>query len=163
MKHAQQRWLLVSAVVLLSLLVVAIARGNHQQTTVRWVIGSSASALAQDDSKITVTGSGTFVLGELDEVTGGGTWETFDENGNSTGNGTYRVTSLVRFDEGPPFPPAGLALLRVAYDDGSRGVLVVSCHGPGSPDSMAEGIVASKGFVLYWNHIEAAAFFQLVE
>ncbi len=54
---------------------------------------------------------------------------------------------------------AGLAFLRVAYSDGSKGILVVSCDLPGNPppgpagapDSLFEGITASKGFVDYWN------------
>ena len=54
---------------------------------------------------------------------------------------------------------AGLAFLRVAYSDGSKGILVVSCDLPGnpppgpagSPHSIFEGITASKGFVDYWN------------
>jgi hypothetical protein len=53
----------------------------------------------------------------------------------------------------------GPAILRIAYSDGSKGILVVSCDLPGnppsgpagSPDSIFEGITASKGFVDYWN------------
>jgi hypothetical protein len=47
---------------------------------------------------------------------------------------------------------AGLAFQRVAYSNGSKGVLVVSCHAAvGSPDSIFEGITASMGFVDFWN------------
>jgi hypothetical protein len=46
---------------------------------------------------------------------------------------------------------AGLVVLRVAYSDGEQGTLVVSCHLVGTPDSVFEGITASKGFVDYWN------------
>ena len=46
---------------------------------------------------------------------------------------------------------SGLAFFRIRYSDGSRGVLVVSCHLPiGTPDSAFEGVTASKGFVDYW-------------
>ena len=41
-------------------------------------------------------------------------------------------------------------------------MLVISCNLPGTPDSVAEGIIASKGFVLYWNHIQATAFFRFL-
>jgi hypothetical protein len=44
-----------------------------------------------------------------------------------------------------------LAILRVAYSDGSRGVLTVSCHIVGTPDSVFEGVTTTKGFVDYWN------------
>jgi len=41
--------------------------------------------------------------------------------------------------------------LRIQYSDGEQGILVVSCHLVGTPDSVFEGITASKGFVTYWN------------
>jgi hypothetical protein len=40
-------------------------------------------------------------------------------------------------------------VLRIDYDDGSKGVLGVYCHGPGAPDGIAEGISAMKGFMTY--------------
>ncbi len=137
--------------------------GQAETNKFQWVIGApnGAPAKAQDGSMITFKGSGTFEVGDADEVTGGGTWSL------STGeSGAYRVTSLVKFDLAPgsaaPVRPdfrAGLAFLRIAYSDGSRGFLVVGCHLPGTPDSVAEGIIASKGFVLYWNHVQAGAVF----
>jgi hypothetical protein len=132
--------------------------------------GGVASALAQDGSSIVLHGSGTFVApgggpGSSGAVTGGGTWETFAPDGTtSTGSGTYSVTGLVRWDAAPGTLPlidgigdaadasSGLATLRIAYDDGSQGVLVVSCHLPvGSPDPIFEGVRASKGYAFYWN------------
>src|SRR5690349_6145884 len=67
--------------------------------------GGMASADANDGSKITVTGSGTFQVGHEGAVRGGGTWETFDMAGTSTGKGTYRVRELVRFDVAPGTAP----------------------------------------------------------
>ncbi len=136
--------------------------------------GGIASALANDGAKITVTGNGTFVApgggrGASGAATGGGTWETFGASGASTGAGTYEVTGLVRWDIAPGAPPltdligdpderaAGLATLTVAYSDGERGVLVVSCHGVGTPDTVFEGITASKSFVDYFNRVAPAA------
>jgi hypothetical protein len=134
--------------------------------------GGIASASAIDGSKIVLTGEGTFVApaggnGTSSAVTGGGTWETFTAANVSTGSGTYWVTGLVRWEVAPgilPSPPvtdnidsasnasSGLAVLRITYSDGSRGVLVVSCHLPvGAPDPSFEGITASKGFVDYFN------------
>jgi len=132
-----------------------------------------ASAHANDNSAITLTGSGTFVApagggGTSSAVTDGGTWETFDASGGPTGKGTYKVTGLVRWEEAPgslvgigitdtlgPIADtrAGLAVLRIEYSDGESGVLTVSCMLPGSPAGIFEGITASKGFVDYWNRV----------
>ncbi|HKA11358.1 MAG TPA: hypothetical protein VKI99_12910 [Candidatus Dormibacteraeota bacterium] len=148
------------------------------ETTVRWDIisvdfaagtvsaGGVASALANDGSKITLTGSGTFPPDEEGDVTGGGTWKTFSRTGGQTGSGTYRVTGFVSWERAPGTPPlpidkignladnsAGLAVLRVRYSDGSRGVLTVSCHLVETPGSVFEGITTTKGFVDYWNRV----------
>jgi len=131
--------------------------------------GGHASALANDNSKITVTGTGTFVApagggGTSSAATGGGMWTVCNAAGTGCTSGTYEVTGLVRWEQAPGTPSpanidliddgetsAGLAVLRVAYDDGERGILVVSCHLVGTPDSVFEGITASKGLVDYWN------------
>ena len=149
--------------------------GNHHM---RWDIisvnfatgtasaGGVASARANDNSKITLTGSGTFRSnpGNPQDVTGGGTWETLGMGGVSTGSGMYQVTEFVRFEVAdgtfplqhdnvgnPADVRAGLLVVRVAYSDGSEGTLVVSCHINGTPDAVFEGVTASKGFVDYWN------------
>jgi hypothetical protein len=183
---------------LLPVLVGANASAEERNTTMRWDIilishfdpvngnvieaGGTAWAFAQDKSMITVMGSGTFTVGDSDDVTGGGTWKTVAEPPESTVNsGTYRVTGLVRFDVAPGAQTSnakdhigdgtladnrgGLAILRIAYSDGSKGILVVSCDLPGnlppgpagSPHSIFEGITATKGFVDYWNHGVPAA------
>lgn len=141
--------------------------------------GGSDSALANDGSKITLTGQGTFEPREPSEVTGGGTWMTFDAGGAPTGSGTYRVTEFIRFTVAPGVANglaidnipgstgdlsdhrSGLLFVKIAYSDGSKGVLVVSCDLPGGPGpdrpaapaSLFEGITASKGFVDYWNRV----------
>src|SRR5229473_2624027 len=182
-------WILGAALSLLPVLVVADTRDDA--ATIRWDIirivtfspsgnviaeGGMASAFAQNQSMITLTGSGTFTLGDSDDVTGGGTWQIVAPPPDSTTTrGSYRVTGLVRFDVAPGAQASnakdligdgtladnrgGLAILRIAYSDGSKGILVVSCDLPGnpppgpagSPDSIFEGITASKGFVDYWN------------
>src|SRR2546428_541367 len=126
--------------------------------------GGVASAKANDGSTITLTGSGAFRPGETDDVTGGGTWEPFNPTATSTGHGTYRVSRLVRFDVAPGTPPlphdnigiratirAGLVVLQISYSDGSRGILVVSCDLVGSPNTIFEGVTASKEFTDFWN------------
>ena len=164
--------LLIIALVVVPLAFTGVGLADDE-TTVRWDIvsidfvagtvsaGGNASAKANDGSSIKVTGSGTFQTSAgNDDVTGGGTWQI----SSPAGSGTYKVTRLVRFDLAPgTFPPltdnignaadghAGLAVLGIRYSDGSRGILVVSCHFNGTPDSVFEGITASKGFVDYWN------------
>lgn len=124
---------------------------------------------AGDDSKITLTGEGTFVLGEVHEVTGGGTWATATKDGSPIASGTYRVTELVFFKIAPSnFAAtglvdgfgnasdvrAGLAVLKVHYSDGENGVVVVVCNiGPPAPMTLIEGTTATKGFVDYSNPI----------
>ena len=180
-RKTTKAWLLGVVAVLLST-ITTVPVSSAQATHVRWDIisltgepltvnpGGIASARAQDGSKITMTGTGTFVApaggaGSASSATGGGTWETFAPGGGSTGSGTYWVTGLVRWDQAPgalgtpPFDnignpderSAGLAVLRIQYSDGEQGILVVSCHLVGTPDSVFEGITASKGFVTYWN------------
>lgn len=175
----KKRWLLGIGVTLLWITAtssVAMGQAAHVRWDIVRLVGPApgiASARANDCSKITLTGSGTFVApaggdGTSSAVTGGGTWETFSGSspcpcdstatGTSTGSGTYVVTGLVRWDEKGTFPAlpdnavGGLAILRVLFSDGSHGVLVVSCHAPsGSDHAVFEGITVSKSFVDYWN------------
>ena len=137
--------------------------------------GGIASASARNGSepsglKITLTGSGTFVApasrGGSGAVTGGGTWETFSGCPRacvSTGSGTYQVTRLASWEFANLQTPGaiidligpnganGNTVLRIQYSDGSEGTLGVGCHGPGAPDGITEGIIATKNFVTYWD------------
>jgi len=129
--------------------------------------GGIASARANDNSKITLTGSGTFRSnpGNPQDVTGGGTWTTYAPDGTTvTGSGTYEVTGFVSFVLAPGTAPlpndnigprenqrAGLLVVQVAYSDGSVGTLTLSCDLVGTPNSVFEGVTATKGFVDYWN------------
>ena len=133
--------------------------------------GGLASAEAQNGGKITLSGSGTFEVpdegGISDEVTGGGTWETFASGGASTGTGTYVVTGLVSWHQSkgtggartdnigdPEDASGGLVYLAIDYDDGTKGILVVSCRR--GVNDVFEGITASKGFVDYWERVPPA-------
>ena len=149
-----------------------LASGDN--TTVQFNItpnpatSTAAAALAEDGSKISMRGVGTFVPGNPEDVTGGGSWETRDKDGNVTGTGTWQANRLLKFDFAPgaianPAIRAGLAFLHVTYSDGSHGVVAASCFLPGAPASVAEGIIASKGFVLYGNHIHSPpTFFRVL-
>jgi hypothetical protein len=187
--RTNQRWFRISLTLLASPLIFALFAGaggdDHKETTYRWDLvqipnsnpptvfeGGFGSALANDGSRITVTGNGTFEPREPDEVTGGGSWTTYAPDGTTvTGNGTYRVQQLVRFDLAPGVltgtvdnipgakgdltdTRAGLMFVRIAYSDGSKGVLVFSCGLDGSPASIFEGVTLSKGYTDYWNPMQ---------
>jgi hypothetical protein len=124
---------------------------------------------AGDNSTITLTGSGTFRLDNPHDVTGGGTWATAAADGTVTGSGTYQVTELVSFVFGPGSAAgftgindemgnladthAGLAVLKVHYSDGTKGIVVVVCSlgYPQTPQEVIEGTTATKGYVDYSN------------
>jgi hypothetical protein len=144
------------------------------------VVGGVAFAMANDGTLITLTGSGAFVLGghvgsKAHGVTGGGTWETRGLAGQHAARGTYAVTDVVAFEVGPPVPAetalpfndlvgdpndvaAGLLVARIAYSDGTDGILVVSCRLEGMADAgfqmatamMFEGVTVTKGFDAFW-------------
>jgi hypothetical protein len=162
-----------AAVMLFTTFASAASTGGAQH--VRWDIisttgippapinpGGHASAMAPDGDTITLMGSGHFVApasgGGSGAVDGGGTWST------SGGSGTYAVTALVSWerandqanvgfvdniDEGTR--TNGTAVLKIAFSDGSSGVLTVGCHGPGAPPGIFEGIATTKGFKTYYN------------
>src|SRR3989441_10099934 len=67
--------------------------------------GGVASARTNLDlSKITLTGSGTYRSnpGNPQDVTGGGTWQTFDASGGGGGKGTHTMSRLVGVYLSPP-------------------------------------------------------------
>jgi hypothetical protein len=136
--------------------------------------GGSATAMAVDCAipgigctSITMMGSGTFIApdqgGSSRAVTGGGKWKVVAADGTTT-SGTYVVTELLAWQKSEPLAvPAcgtcettdnigdihdawgGLAMLRVAYSDGTTGLLTLACTGLPDPFSVTEGITASKG------------------
>jgi hypothetical protein len=162
----ERRWFITVFIVLLPLLLVGITRGDQEETKFQWVIGSAASALANDSSKITLTGTGTFKPNDPEEVTGGGTWQTFNPGATTpNASGTFKVTRLVKVDLTPSVPDpsirGGLAFFRIKYSDGNRGILVVSCR-VGAPAPVFEGVTASKDFTDYWSRIPAGTLFRVV-
>ena len=125
--------------------------------------GHASATAANGGGTITLTGSGTFVApggGGSSAATGGGTWAT-----TSGGSGTYTATGLVSWvnagPQGPTTPPFidnidhgtrvnGTAVLRIAFSDGSEGVLTIGCHGTGAPPGIFEGIATTKGYTTYY-------------
>jgi hypothetical protein len=134
--------------------------------------GGYADARAPDNTFIRLRGHGTFVApasgGGSGGVTGGGTWETYSgppSQATLTGSGSYDVTALTgwefanfqattpllidNIDEGTR--ANGTAVLKIAFNDGSSGVLTVGCHGPGAPPGIFEGIATTKGYKTYYD------------
>jgi len=156
----------LALLLLLPLLVVAITRGDAE-TELKWTVFGNVPALANDGSIIRIGGTGSFVVDEPNNVTGGGTWATLDSSGTTPTSGTFQVTSLVEFDPAPGTVPgapklrAGLAFLQITYSDGTRGILVVGCRLNGTPVSVAEGFTASKGNIDYWDGFKGLAVFSV--
>ena len=125
--------------------------------------GHASATAANGGGTITLTGSGTFVApggGGSSAATGGGTWAT-----SSGASGTYTATGLVSWVNAGPQTPAtpplvdnidhgtrvnGTAVLRIAFSDGSDGVLTIGCHGTGAPPGIFEGIATTKGYTTYY-------------
>ena len=125
--------------------------------------GHASATAANGGGTITLTGSGTFVApggGGSSAATGGGTWTT-----SSGASGTYTATGLVSWVNAGPQTPAtpplvdnidhgtrvnGTAVLRIAFSDGSDGVLTIGCHGTGAPPGIFEGIATTKGYTTYY-------------
>ena len=139
-------------------------------------LGGLARADANDGSLIEFSGHGTFVLGDPDNVPGGGNWKIEKEIAGVLtilAHGKYEVETVVRFVEAPgAFPTArtdnifvghegdaraGLAVFRIRYADGSPGILVVSCRLHGTPRNVFEVIAASKGAAGYFDPEEPVA------
>src|SRR5258708_28644020 len=115
-----RRWFLTGAILLLLPLVIvnyARSNGDGDETKIRWDIisvnfatgtlsvGGIASARANDNSKLTLTGSGTFEPNDPEEVTGGGASATPNSNGGNTRGGTYWGKELATVGLVPPPPP----------------------------------------------------------
>jgi hypothetical protein len=157
--RTNRRWFRISLILLVSPLIFAVYAGadrdgDRKETTYRWDIikipnsnpptvfeGGFASALANDGSSITVTGHGTFEPREPDEVTGGGAWTTYAPGSTTvTGNGTYRVQQLVRFDLAP-----GVLTGTVDNIPGAKGDLTDTRAGLILPPGFIGGDVTADG------------------
>ncbi len=164
MKRFWPVWLAVLLVLMLLGSALFVTRTSAAGQKYRWDIisvdfaaaslsaGGFASAIANDSSSITLTGEGTFNAASdfgNRNVTGGGTWQTFDPSGNATARGTYQVTGFVSFTVAPGTSRlpndnignikdqrGGLLFVTIQYSDGSPGVLAVSCDLLGTPDSV---------------------------
>ena len=123
------------------------AAGGHAVALADNVGGSIAS--------IILTGSGTFDISNVSNVTGGGTFVVRNfPNGAIRNSGTYQVTGLVHFEPTPVITGTtilgGLAILAIKYSDGSEGIIVVNCA-VNAPLQETEGVTTTKGAVDFWS------------
>jgi hypothetical protein len=128
--------------------------------------GGVADAKTTDGETLRLTGTGEFLARDGRRVgsglaTGGGSWQVISPTGVLLASGTYRATELVSWefanlqtpgavnDHIGPNASNGNAVLLVEYSDGSQGVLLVLCNGPGAPAGITEGVAATKGYKTY--------------
>jgi hypothetical protein len=126
-------------------------------------------ALENGGPSTLVTGGGTWQVSASCAVTSPTTTPPSPCVGGIITKGTFVVTELVQWQKAEPLEvPAcvntscettdhidnlreatgGLAVLRVAYSDGTTGVLTLACSGLPDPAPVLEGITASKGVKL---------------
>src|SRR5580700_3914742 len=94
---ANRRWFFVAAILPVVLFLFAsYSRGDGDEARFQWNLisvavigggptlqpGGTDTAKAPDNSVISLTGAGTFMPGEPNEVTGGGTWLVTDATGH---------------------------------------------------------------------------------
>jgi hypothetical protein len=130
------------------------ATDNHASYT--WVTGavpsgSSDTAMAADGSTIALSGSGQLTAGPGQFANGGGTY-TLTRGGQTT-SGSFTVTGIggfVSYGSGaaqglPANFFGGQAQLSVSLDNGSSGLLTVTCVLGSPPAGHMEGIAVILG------------------
>ena len=79
-------------------------------------------------------------------------WETYQVSALSQWNpgpGTEAPGTIDNIGRGADFQ-SGLAFLKIHYSDGSRGILILSCHAPqGGVDAIPEGVSLCKDNVFF--------------
>src|SRR6266567_373107 len=158
----EMKRMLFAAIVVASTLTVGAAApafagqaaDNHASYT--WVIGavppgSSDAAMAADGSALTMSGSGQLEAGPGHLANGGGTY-TLTRGGQTT-SGRFTVTGIggfVSYGSGaaqglPANFFGGQAQLSVSMDNGSSGLLTVTCELGSPPAGHSEGITVILG------------------
>jgi hypothetical protein len=130
------------------------ATDNHASYT--WVIGavppgSSDTAMAADGSTLALSGSGQLQAGPSHFANGGGTYTLI--RGGQTTSGSFTVTGIGGFVSYGSAAAQGLpanlfggqAKLRVSLDNGSSGLLTITCELGSPPAGHTEGITVILG------------------
>jgi hypothetical protein len=125
------------------------ANGNHNSYF--WVVGAdppfSDTAIAPDGSTITMSGAGTVTAGPSNTASGGGTYSL-----STGGSGMWSVTGVQGFvsygeaiPQGLPGFFGGETKLKISLDNGTRGVLTITCLLGAPPAGKMEGISVILG------------------
>ena len=125
------------------------ANGNH--ATYTWVVGADPAfmdtAIAPDGSTITMSGSGTLKAGPGNMASGGGTYSL-----STGGSGMWTVTGIQGFvsygeaiPQGLPGAFGGATKLNISLDNGTSGVLTITCLLGSPPAGKVEGITVILG------------------
>jgi hypothetical protein len=124
------------------------ANGNHN--SYMWVLGATTpadTALAPDGSTITMSGEGTLTAGPSNTASGGGSYSL-----STGGSGTWSVTGVQGFvsygegiPQGLPGTFGGETKLRISLDNGTSGVLTITCLLGMPPAGKMEGITVILG------------------
>ncbi len=126
------------------------ASENHAVYT--WVVGVDPpftnTAIAPDGSTITVSGSGALQAGPGHTASGGGTYAL-----SSGGSGNWTVTGMLGFVSYGNATPQGLPAnlfggetkLRIQLDNGTDGVLTITCVLGVPPPAKTEGVAVVLG------------------
>jgi hypothetical protein len=126
------------------------ANGNHD--SYGWVVGVGGStgtetAIAPDGSTITMSGQGALNAGPGNTASGGGTYSL-----STGGSGTWTVTGVQGFvsygeaiPQGLPGAFGGSTKLNISLDNGTSGVLTITCLLGSPPAGKVEGITVVLG------------------
>ena len=125
------------------------ANGNHDSYF--WIVGGDEpftdTAIAPDGSTITMSGSGVWTAGPGNSASGGGSYSL-----SSGGSGTWSVTGVQGFasygeaiPQGLPGAFGGEVKLNITLDNGSSGVLTITCLLGTPPGGKEEGITVILG------------------
>ncbi len=115
-----------------------------------WPFGP-AESFAADGSRILISGSGTFSIGNGPKaVTGGGTFQLLDASGEEIASGTWTITHLRGYVdyggvEGFPQFRGGKLTLTIELDGLGKGRLVIYCLDGSPPPSKMEGVLVDVG------------------
>ncbi len=153
--------MIFAAIVVASTLTVGAApalasRATDNHASYTWVIGavppgSSDTAMAADGSTLAMGGSGQMKAGPGHFANGGGTY-TLTRGGQTT-SGSFTVTGIGGFVSYGSAAAQGLPAnffggqvkLRVSLDNGSSGLLTVTCQLGSPPAGHTEGITVILG------------------
>jgi hypothetical protein len=125
------------------------ANGNHN--SYMWVVGAdppfTETAIAPDGSTITMSGQGTLTAGPKNTASGGGTYSL-----STGGSGTWSVTGVQGFvsygegiPQGLPGTFGGETKLNISLDNGTSGVLTITCLLGTPPTGKVESISVILG------------------